>query len=109
MSLDTKLVLIDDQSGNSHFINEDIHLHDYLTDNADWNAEYWDFDEEYLQEYAKKLERIYCSSGYGFEFQALWVGEYPTEIRHISIDDFLKIVKGNQISTKTRYVVRKPT
>ena len=107
MSLATKLVFIDDPNGQSLVKNADIGLHDHLTDDADWNAEFWDFDAEYLQAYSKKLERMFSLSANGIEFQALWVGDKPTTTRNLSLEEFLEAVRNNKIGTKTKYIVRK--
>jgi hypothetical protein len=42
----TEFVFIDDLSGKLYLNGIDIDLHDHLTDDADWDAEYWDFDSE---------------------------------------------------------------
>lgn len=107
MSLVTKLVFIDDPNGQSLVKNADIDLHDYLTDDAGWNAEFWNFDEAYLKSYSKKLERMFSLSANGIEFQALWVGETPTKTCDLSLEEFLETVRNNKIGTKTRYLVKK--
>jgi len=107
MSLITNLTFIDDPSGKSYLKGTDIDLHDRLTDDADWDAEYWDFDAGCLQDYSKKLERLFSLSANGIEFQALWVGEKPTKVLELSLGDFLEIVRNNKIGTKTKYIVRK--
>ncbi len=107
MSLVTKLVIIDDSNGQALVKNADIDWHDHLTDDADWNAEYWDFDAEFLQAYSKELEGMFSLSANGIEFQALWVGDEPTKILNQSLEEFLETVRNNKIGTKTRYIVRK--
>jgi hypothetical protein len=107
MSLVTTLVFIDDPNGQSSLKNADIDLHDQLTDDADWNADFWDFDAEHLQTYSKQLERMFALSAKGIEFQALWVGDKPTKTLNLSLEEFLEIVRNNRIGTKTKYVVRK--
>lgn len=105
MSLVTKLVLIDEP--DRPLRSAEIDLHDQLTDNADWNAPFWDFDPECLKTYAERLKRIFLESNRGIVFQALWVGDEPETTRDVSIDEFLEIVRNNRIGTKTKYVVRK--
>ena len=107
MSLVTEIEFIDDPEGKSYLEGLNIQLHDYLTDDADWNAEYWDFDSEHLKKYSKLLEDLFSQSANGIEFQALWVGETPNNIIELPIDKFLEIVERNQIATGARYVVRK--
>ncbi|MBD3615595.1 MAG: hypothetical protein HUJ22_03405 [Gracilimonas sp.] len=107
MSLVTKIEFIDDPKGKSHLKGLDIDLHYYLTDQADWDAEYWDFDSEYLQDYAKMLEDLFSKSKNGIEFQAMWIGEQPDKFVEVSINEFLEIVRSNKIGTSTRYIVNK--
>lgn len=107
MSLVTKIEFIDDPKGKSHLKKVDVDLHDHLTDQADWDAEYWDFDSEYLQDYAKLLEDLFSKSKNGIKFQAMWVGEHPNKFVEVSIEAFLEIVRSNKIGTSTRYIMEK--
>lgn len=107
MSLVTKLIFIDDPNGRLYLKNADIDLHDHLTDDADWGAEFWDFDPGYLQTYSAQLERLFSLSANGIEFQALWVGDRPTKTLDLSLEEFLEVVRNNKIGTKISYVVRK--
>lgn len=107
MSLITAIKFIDDPKGKSCMEGLNIQLHDYLTDDADWNAEYWDFDSQYLKGYSKLLENLFSQSANGIEFQALWVGETPKNRIELPIEKFLEVIESNRISTEARYVVRK--
>ncbi len=107
MSLVTKIEFIDDPKGKSHLKGLDIDLHYHLTDQADWDAEYWDFDSKYLQDYAKMLKELFSKSQNGIEFQAMWIGEQPDKFVEVSINEFLEIVRSNKIGTATRYIVNK--
>ena len=107
MSLITEIEFIDDPNGKSCLEGLNIQLHDYLTDDADWNAEYWDFEPECLKKYSKMVESLFSQSANGIEFQALWVGEKPKNLIEIPIDKFLEVIERNQIATGARYVVRK--
>ncbi len=107
MSLITKIEFIDDPNESSLLKGMNVQLHDHLTDQADWDAEYWDFDADYLKEYQKLIEKIFKRSANGIAFQALWVGEEPTKVIHMTIDEFLKVIENNYIGTKTKYIVQK--
>lgn len=109
MSLITKIEFINDLKGNAYLQGLDIELHDYLTDAADWDAEYWDFDSEYLSKYSKLVESLFTKSAKGIKFQALWVGEKPKKVIELPIDKFLEVIINNRISTSAKYVVRKDT
>ncbi len=105
MSLVTEIEFIDDPDGKSCLEGLNIQLHDYLTDDADWNAEYWDFESEHLRRYSKMIENLFSQSANGLEFQALWVGEKPRTIIELPIDKFLEVIESNKIATGGRYVV----
>jgi len=107
MSLVTEIEFIDDPKGKSYLEGFNIQLHDYLTDYADWDAEYWDFDSEHLKRYSNLLEDLFSKSANGIEFQALWVGETAKKVIDLPIDEFLAVIERNQIATGARYVVRK--
>jgi hypothetical protein len=107
MSLITEIEFINNRKSKSYLKGLNIDLHDHLTDQADWNAEYWDFDSDYLHEYSKILEHIISKSTHGIEFQAMWVGEHPDKLIELSPSEFLQVVRSNKIGTSTRYTVRK--
>ena len=103
MSLETKIEMIGNPS--SEFFWSDYELHDLLTDDADWNAEYWDFQRPGLEQFTEKLSKLYAVSNGGFTFQAIWSGDKPSSIEYLSIGEFLETVRSNKIGTKTKYVV----
>ena len=107
MSLITQFEFLDRVNDSSNYIECDLELHDYLTDDADWAAEYWDIEQNYLEQYCGRLEKLYSQSTFGISFSALWVGEKPTKTINLGIDEFLEIVKSNKIGTKTKYIVYK--
>ena len=107
MSLITNLEFIDDPKGDIYLEGIDIQLHDYLTEKADWDAEFWDFEIDYLQNFSEILEKLYQASRNGFVFQALWVGDEPVNVVEISIDEFIDIVRRNRIGTKSQYLIKK--
>jgi hypothetical protein len=77
----------------------------FLADSADWGAPTWDMIPETLPRLSSVLRAIrdHCSAGFAFE--ALWVGDSPTEERHVTIDELSSIVEQGRIGTKTRYLV----
>ena len=103
MSLETKIEMIGNPS--SEFFISDYELHDLLTDDADRNAEYWDFQQHGLEQFTKKLSKLYAVSNGAFTFQAIWSGDEPSKILNLSISEFLETVRSNKIGTKTKYVV----
>ena len=107
MSLTTKIEFLDDPKGKSHLKNLDVDLHSHLTDQADWDAEYWDFESDFLQQYAQKLENLISKSESGITFEALWANENPQNFVELSPTEFLQIVRSNKIGTQTKYFVNK--
>lgn len=107
MSLITYIDFIDKKSDEKLLKGTDFQLHDQLTDNADWNNEFWDFNIGYLPSYAAKIESLYNQSAKGFSFSALWIGDNPTNVSNVSINEFINAIKANKIGTKTKYVISK--
>lgn len=107
MSLITKIEFINKSDNNSLLNEYDIDMHDHLTDQADWNSEYWDFETEYLLQYSKSIKKIYNSSTNGITFQALWAGEIASENIELSLSELLKTIETNKIKTRAKYSARK--
>ena len=77
----------------------------FLTDSADWGAPTWDMIPATLPRLSGILRSIRQHTSTGFSFEALWVGESPTEERHVTIDELVQLVELSGLGTKTRYVV----
>jgi len=107
MSLITKIEFIEKSDKRVMLNQSSIDMHDFLTDEADWNDEYWDFYPHKLLQYSKLIEEVINSSSRGIVFQALWAGEKATETIEVFASDFLKIIETNKIKTKAKYVARK--
>ena len=103
MSLETKIEMLGNPS--SEFSFSEYELHDLLGDDADPNAEYWDFQSPGLETFARKLAKLYVVSNGAFTFQATWSGVEPSIFINLSIDEFIETVKHNRIGTKTKYLV----
>ena len=76
-----------------------------LTDDADWNAEFWDLQSALLPHTANLLSLINECVPSGFVFEALWAGDKPAETLTVSFDELRDSVLKNQIKTKAKYVV----
>ena len=103
MSLETKIEMLGNPS-SEYFIPE-YELHDLLTDEADWNAEFWNFRVSGLENFAQIIIRLYAVSNGAFTFQALWSGDTATKVENLSLDEFLWALRDNKIGTRTKYVV----
>jgi len=82
---------------------ENFQLHDYLSDQADWNAKSWALDLARIDNYCNRLEALYNHTKQGFTFQALWAGEKPKETQEITIGKLLELLRTNGISTSSKY------
>jgi hypothetical protein len=76
-----------------------------LTDDADWNAEFWDLQSALLPHTANLLSLLNERVPNGFIFEALWADDRPTETLTVSFDELRNLVLKNQIKTKAKYVV----
>ena len=76
---------------------------DLLTDDADWNASTWEMHPSLLSQLAEGLQSLRNDCEHGFQFEALWVGDKPEEVKTVSIEEMLRIVRESKIGTKTQY------
>jgi len=65
----------------------------------------WDMVPSTLQRLAGILRSIRQQASSGFSFEALWVGESPTEERRVTIDELAHFAEQSKLGTKTRYLV----
>lgn len=80
-------------------------LHEYLTDDADWNADTWDFEPEGRERLARTLGWLYERLPEAFEFASTW-GPVTIDDRDIDRAELLAVVESNAVSTGTVYKVR---
>src|SRR5678815_3193742 len=59
----------------------------FLADTADWDAPRWDMIPSTLPRLAGILRAMRQQASSGFSFEALWVGEAPTEERRVTIEE----------------------
>lgn len=104
MSLETKV-----ESIGVGRVMKDVDLHDALTDNADWNAPYWDFHQERLQRFRSQLIEEFEAAPDGLILSVIWVGDPVDEKINLSIDDFLRCLDEGRIGTRTKYRITKRT
>jgi hypothetical protein len=107
MSLITKISPINKRDDIGSLSNKDLNLHDCLTDNADWNDEYWDFYQDCVIPFISVLKRTYEASTKGIEFQAIWAGDKPELTIELPIEQLLNAIITNKVSTRAKYVVNK--
>ncbi|MDP1932797.1 MAG: hypothetical protein Q8L60_15200 [Gammaproteobacteria bacterium] len=106
MSLVTKIEIADSPAKLSKHASEEFSLHEYLSDQADWNASFWIFEVDRLDNYCQNLLNLFNSTTDGFSFQALWAGEYPKSQQTVSISELIALLKNNRLGTSTRYLVK---
>jgi len=76
-----------------------------LTDDADWGAETWAMQPEYLEPLARALETLAEEGPRPLFFQALWLGDAPTKEALITPRELSELARASRISTSTRYKV----
>lgn len=103
MSLETKIEMLLNPS--MEFTISEYALDDLLQGDPNDSGEYWDLNSEGLADFAKKISKLYVVSNGGFSFQALWAGEQATEVKNVSINEFIETLHCNQISKKCKYMV----
>jgi hypothetical protein len=77
----------------------------FLADSADWDAPTWDMIPDTLPRLADILRAIRQHTTATFSFDALWIGESPTEERRIAFGELLHLVEQSRLGTKTRYLI----
>lgn len=81
--------------------------HDALTDQADWNAPFWEMDPTALQRLDRAVRVLYELSPKGIAVQAIWVSDKVHEIRTVSIKQMSEVLRQSRLGTRTRYHVPK--
>lgn len=84
---------------------EFVTFHDYLGDEADWDAPTWIFEPEGLRLLRDTMEWLYPLVPETFTFQAVWTGDPIQEEREVSRKDLLNVISRDEIGTHSRYRV----
>lgn len=79
--------------------------HDLLTDEADWNADFWDFQSNMLPYLAQAVDRFGEVYSGPFRFSALWISDKPNVTIKVSPSELSSLIRANRIGTKTVYLV----
>lgn len=107
MSLISKLTYLN-ENGKETKVNEPtLDLHGSLTENTDWNSDYWEFERDRLPSLSNTIQEHFNRSNYGITFQAIWAGDNVKSTISLSINEFINVILQNRISTKFKYIVRK--
>lgn len=78
-------------------------MHDYLADDADWNADSWIFEPEGLLRLRATMEWLFGLIPEPMTFQAVWIGDAVESEPVVRRSEFLEIVDADEIGTKRRY------
>ena len=82
-------------------------IHDALTDDADWDAEYWDFDQEKLQDAKRMVTREYEQSAEGIRVAINWVSVPVEKDINETVESLINWFNCSKIGTRERYTLRK--
>lgn len=80
-------------------------LHDYLSDEADWDAPAWVFESEGLARLDRSLRLVFARVPHPLTFQAVWIGDPIESEQPVTRDALLELVAENRIGTRTLYLV----
>ena len=76
-----------------------------LSDNADPDKEYWDFEPDLLPDLATLLKTLREHTKSCFILEACWINEGASQHTPISIDELTRMIEEGRISTKANYLV----
>lgn len=108
MSLETKIEYLDsDESPHDTDSGLSFALHDLLSDDADWNKPYWNFEIERMPPFLQKLRNYYEDSVQGISICAVWSPDKVSETTEVTFMELENILLNNRLGTKTKYIVRK--
>lgn len=103
MSIETKIGMFGNPS--SEFFISASEVNNMLEPSASQESIHWPLRPSTLPSFSQKIEKLFVVSNGGFTFQATWQGEPTTDIRSLSIAEFLDVIKSNTLGKKTKYVV----
>lgn len=103
MSIETKIGMFGNPS--SEFFISANEINNMLETTASQEADHWPLRSSSLLSFSQKIEKLFVVSNGGFTFQATWQGEPTTEVRSLSIAEFLEVIRSNSLGKKTKYVV----
>lgn len=76
-----------------------------LTDEADWDTDFWDLESNMLPHLAQAVDRFSEAYSGPFRFSALWISDKPNVTIKISVSELTSLIRSNRIGTKTVYLV----
>ncbi len=108
MSLETKIEYIGSEE-SPHDLDSKLNfeLHDLLSDDADWNDEFWKFNIDKMSPFVRKVEKYYGASKKGIVFSAIWPPDKVENVIEITINELRDMLLSNRVGTKAKYVVTK--
>ena len=76
-----------------------------LTDDADWEADYWDLRPALRGPLAETVRRVGGRMPEGFTLEALWAGDSYTSERECRLKDLVDAISDNRLGTHVRHTV----
>ena len=76
-----------------------------LTDDADWEADYWDLRPTLQGPLAETVRRVGGRMPEGFTLEALWAGDSYTSERECRLRDLVDAISDNRLGTHICYTV----
>ena len=78
-----------------------------LSDNADWNADYWELRPEYLEPLNDLVTQSFVKSLEGITFRAGWIGDEVTKRIELSLAELGQFILENRLPTRTLILLEK--
>jgi hypothetical protein len=78
-----------------------------LSDDADWNAEFWDMDPQIRERLAHALEILATRGPAHLTVEALWIGESRSEKVLVSVNELFALAATGRLGTTKRYIVER--
>ena len=78
-------------------------MHDYLGDDADWDARTWVFEPEGRRRLHATMQWLFARIPEALTFQAIWIGD-PVEAEPlVQRSELLQMIQADEIGTRVRY------
>jgi len=77
-----------------------------LADDADWNDVAWSFRSDVIAAIAATLCTLLAEGPRALRIAAIWLGEKPEQLEEVTAQQFLELLDGEGLGTKTAYVVK---
>ena len=72
-----------------------------LSDDADWDADFWAMRPEILEQLARTLQIVVDEDSRRLTVEVLWVGETPRQTARVTAAELVALTRSSRLGTKT--------